>query len=94
MRAWAESFGKFLSFRPPRAGALCLIRYRSDTPSYQLSERIRVNQSVLVVPGSHLGLEGYLRIWLGGRPDFLREGLRRIGVELEVEMRPARSAQV
>ena len=94
MRAWAESFGKFLSFRPPQAGALCLIRYRSDTPSYQLSERIRVNQSVLVVPGSHLGLEGYLRIWLGGRPDFLREGLRRIGVELEVEMRPARSAQV
>jgi hypothetical protein len=29
-----------------------------------------------------VGLEGYLRIWLGGREEYLREGLRRIGVEL------------
>ena len=29
-----------------------------------------------------LGLEGFLRIWLGGKPEFLSEGLRRIGVEL------------
>jgi len=35
------------------------------------------------VPGSHVGLEGYLRVWLGGREEFLREGLRRIGNELK-----------
>jgi hypothetical protein len=29
-----------------------------------------------------VGLEGHLRIWLGGRQEFLREGLRRIGTEL------------
>ena len=85
MRAWAESFGGFLTFREPRAGALCLMRYHSDTPSYELCERIRVNQSVLIVPGAHLGLEGFLRVWLGGRPEFLTEGLRRIGVELGKE---------
>ena len=34
------------------------------------------------MPGEHVGLEGYLRIWLGGREEFLREGLRRVGVEL------------
>ena len=44
--------------------------------------RIRVNQSVLIVPGAHLGLEGYLRWWLGGKPEFLTEGLRRMGIEL------------
>ena len=49
-------------------------------------ERIRVNQSVLTVPGAHLGLEGYIRLWLGGKPEFLREGLRRIGIELQAEM--------
>jgi hypothetical protein len=43
---------------------------------------VRVNQSTLIVPGAHVGLEGYLRIWLGAREDFLREGLRRIGAEL------------
>jgi hypothetical protein len=29
-----------------------------------------------------VGLEGYLRVWLGGHEAFLREGLRRIGLEL------------
>jgi aspartate/methionine/tyrosine aminotransferase len=85
MRAWVESFAGFLTFREPRAGALCLMRYNSATPSYQLCERIRVNQSVLIVPGVHLGLEGFLRIWLGGKPEFLTEGLRRIGEELRKE---------
>ena len=61
------------------------MRYGSATPSYELCERIRVNQSVLIVPGSHLGLEGFIRVWLGGKPEFLTEGLRRIGVELRKE---------
>jgi aspartate/methionine/tyrosine aminotransferase len=86
MRQWAESFDGFLTFREPQAGALCLMRYASPTPSYQLVERIRVRQSVLIVPGSHLGLEGYLRVWLGGKPEFLAEGLRRIGIELRAEV--------
>ena len=90
MREWVAGFGDFLSFREPRAGALCLMKYGSATPSYQLCERVRVNQSVLIVPGAHLGLEGYLRIWLGGRPEFLGEGLRRIGIELRAESERAR----
>ena len=42
-----------------------------------------MNQSTLIVPGSHVGLEGHLRVWLGGKEPFLREGLRRIGDELK-----------
>jgi aspartate/methionine/tyrosine aminotransferase len=82
MRQWVDSFGGLLTFRQPQAGALCLVRYNSPMLSYPLCERIRVNQSVLIVPGIHLGLEGYVRLWLGGKPEFLAEGLRRIGVEL------------
>ena len=85
MRKWVEDFGGKLEFREPRAGALCLVRYNSPTPSYPLCERVRVNQSVLIVPGVHLGLEGFVRLWLGGRPEFLSEGLRRIGIEFEKE---------
>jgi aspartate/methionine/tyrosine aminotransferase len=85
MRSWVESFGGFLEFGEPRAGALCLVRYRSSTSSLAVAERVRVNQSVLIVPGAHLGLEGFLRIWLGGRPEFLAEGLRRVGIELRKE---------
>ncbi len=86
MGEWVAGFGGFLAFRPPEAGALCLVRYNSPTPSYPLCERIRVNQSVLIVPGSQLGVEGFLRIWLGGKPEFLREGLRRIAIELRKEI--------
>jgi len=86
VRAWAESFGGFLTFRAPRAGALCLVRYNSATPSVELCERIRVNHSVLIVPGSQLGVEGFVRIWIGGKLDFLNEGLRRIGEEFRKEM--------
>jgi aspartate/methionine/tyrosine aminotransferase len=85
MRDWAGSFGGFLTFREPQAGALCLMRYQSATPSFELCERIRLNQSVLIVPGAHLGLEGFIRVWLGGKPEFLSEGLRRIGIELTKE---------
>jgi aspartate/methionine/tyrosine aminotransferase len=85
MRDWVAGFGGFLELREPRAGALCLVRYYSATPSYPLCERVRVNQSVLIVPGIHLGVEGFLRLWIGGKPEFLSEGLRRIGVELKKE---------
>ena len=58
------------------------MKYSSPTPSLELAERIRNNHSTLIVPGIHLGLEGYLRIWLGAKQDYLEEGLRRVAVEL------------
>jgi aspartate/methionine/tyrosine aminotransferase len=80
---WIARFGGSLTWQAPRAGAIALVKYHADTPSLEIAERVRTAQSTLIVPGSHVGLEGYLRIWLGGREEFLREGLRRIGTELE-----------
>jgi hypothetical protein len=82
-REWIAGYGDLLSWREPQAGAIALLKYASDVPSVDLAERVRRNQNTLIVPGSHVGLEGYVRIWLGGREEFLREGLRRIGMELE-----------
>jgi aspartate/methionine/tyrosine aminotransferase len=79
---WAAGFDGLLEFNRPRAGAMALVRCRAALPSLELCERIRVEQSTLVVPGSHVGLEGYLRIWYGGRQDYITEGLRRIGAVL------------
>ena len=81
-REWVAGFTGRLRWTEPTAGAIALLKYDADTPSFQIAERIRVNQSTLIVPGSQVGLEGHLRVWLGGREDFLREGLRRIGAEL------------
>jgi aspartate/methionine/tyrosine aminotransferase len=82
-REWMAGFGGRLTWREPQAGAIALVRYQAKIPSLTLAERVRVNQSTLIVPGSHVGLEGYLRIWIGGREEFLREGLRRIAAELK-----------
>jgi hypothetical protein len=90
VRQWIADFGEFLSWREPEAGAIALLKYRSDVPSLEVAENMRTNQSTLIVPGSHVGYEGHIRIWLGGREEFLREGLRRVGAELS-RLAPARS---
>jgi aspartate/methionine/tyrosine aminotransferase len=81
-REWLTEFGGRVTWREPRAGAIALLKYEAEVPSLEIAERVRINQSTLIVPGVHVGLEGYLRIWLGGREEFLREGLGRIGREL------------
>ena len=81
-REWVASFGGRLTWREPEAGAIGLVKYDAADTSLSIAERVRTRQSTLIVPGSHVGLEGYLRIWLGGKELFLREGLRRIGAEL------------
>ena len=79
---WLTDLGEGFSWVPPKAGAIAFVKYSSPTPSLELAERIRSNQSTLIVPGIHLGLEGYVRIWLGGKRDYLEEGLRRIAGEM------------
>jgi len=81
-REWIDGFGGRVTWREPQAGAIALVKYDSHVPSIQIADRVRTRQNTLIVPGSHVGLEGYLRIWIGGRDAFLREGLRRIGIEL------------
>ncbi len=75
---WVEASGDLFSYRPPEAGAIAFLRYHAPVPSLEFAERLRVEHSVLVVPGSHFGLEGTLRIGFGNPPDELREGLARI----------------
>jgi aspartate/methionine/tyrosine aminotransferase len=85
-REWVASFNGFLDWREPEAGAIALVKYHASIGSAELCEHMRTRQSTLVVPGAYVGLEGYLRIWLGAREEYLREGLRRIGVELSKEI--------
>ena len=83
VRDWVASFDGLLEVREPDAGAFCLIQYKSDLSSKELAERIRINQSTLIVPGSQLQLENCFRLWFGAPPEKLREGLRRISVEIK-----------
>lgn len=78
VRAWIDAHGGELAWVPPEAGAIGFVRYGHDVGSTALAERLRRTEGVLVVPGDHFGLDGYLRIGYGGRAATLREGLARL----------------
>ena len=79
---WAARHPAVRQF-PPEAGGVTLIRYPGARPSDELAERLRADHGVLVVPGSHFGLDHHLRLGIGGEPEPLREGLARLGRVLE-----------
>jgi len=43
-----------------------------------LVDRLRVEKSVLIVPGDHFGMDGYLRIGSAVKRVYLRDGLDRL----------------
>ncbi len=47
-------------------------------------QRLLERSSVLVVDGKLVGLDGYVRLWIGAPRDKLVEGLARIPDELRV----------
>ena len=78
LEAWAAEMGDFFDFTPPQAGAIVFMKYNSEAKSIPLAERILKEQSTLIVPGLHFGLESYIRVWLGAKPEYLRAGLARL----------------
>ena len=75
---WLASHADLFSYTAPEAGAIAYIRYHKPVNSTRLVTELRDRKSVLVVPGDHFGMDGYLRIGYGAEPPQLREGLNRL----------------
>jgi aspartate/methionine/tyrosine aminotransferase len=75
---WMKRRGEGFRLVPPRAGAIAYPRYSWPVNSTRLMERLRDEQSVLVVPGDQFGMDGFLRLGLGNEPEDVRAGLDRI----------------
>ena len=82
---WLDAHGGLFSYSPPDAGAIVYVRYHHPINSTELVTRLRTEKSVLIVPGDHFGMDGYLRIGFGDDPRYLRTGLDRVG-ELIAEL--------
>ncbi len=65
LESWLHHFGDTFSWVPPAAGAICFARYRPKVNGEELVERVRAAQNVLLVPGEHFGMPGYLRFGFG-----------------------------
>ncbi len=78
IEAWLHEHDPMFSWIGPEAGAIVYVRYNYQINSTELVTRLRTEKSVLVVPGDHFGMDGYLRLGFGERPEYLRQGLERL----------------
>jgi aspartate/methionine/tyrosine aminotransferase len=76
--AWLDAHNGSFSYTPPDAGAIVYVRYHHNVNSTTLVTRLREEKRVLVVPGDHFGMDGYLRIGYGEETAYLRQGLERL----------------
>lgn len=76
---WIDGHHGLLSYARPKASAVALIRYGLRIPSTRLFDRLRIEKSVLITPGSHFGLSGpFFRVAYGYDAQHARRGLARI----------------
>jgi hypothetical protein len=80
---WLHSRSQAFSYTPPEAGAIIYVRYHKQVNSSELVTRLRKEKGVLIVPGDHFGMDGFLRIGFGSDAAALLEGLSRLQDVLE-----------
>ena len=78
LEAWIQGHGADFALVPPAAGAIAYLRYRHRINSSQLMERCIREQSLLIVPGDHFGMDGYIRLNYGVPPNHMHAGLDRL----------------
>jgi aspartate/methionine/tyrosine aminotransferase len=78
LEEWIHSHGELFDYVPPAAGANAFVRYDLPIRSSTLIDRIREDQSVLLVPGEQLGLGKYIRFGYGSDVEFMLKALARI----------------
>ena len=83
---WIASHENTFTLTPPQAAAIAFVRYHLDINSTALTERVREEKSVLIVPGDHFGMDRFVRISFGLPGDYLKSGLDRIH-DLIVELK-------
>jgi aspartate/methionine/tyrosine aminotransferase len=75
LETWLQGFGDTFAWHPPDAGAICFAKYRPPVAALAIVEKVRAEHSVLLVPGEHFGLPGYLRLGFGNDLHDLEQAL-------------------
>ena len=75
---WIHSHDDVFRYARPAAGAIAYVAYDLPQSSMELIERIRTEQSVLLVPGDVFGLDRGIRIGFGYDIEHTLKGLSRV----------------
>jgi aspartate/methionine/tyrosine aminotransferase len=79
LKDWAAMRANSVSLVPPEAGGMAFLNYARLLNSTELSHRLRIEENVFVVAGDWFGLDGRIRVGIGGDQGLLLEGLSRLG---------------
>jgi hypothetical protein len=74
---WVDQHDRLRTIRP-RGGAFLMLSYEDEINSTELAERLRAEKSLLLVPGDHFGMDGWVRVGFGEDTDMLKRGLDRL----------------
>jgi len=78
LSSWLDSQDSRFSYRAPDAGAMCYTRYNTPINSIAFAEFVRTEKSLLIAPGDHFGVDGYLRLGYGIPASELEKSLARL----------------
>ena len=83
VKDWLDSHGDLFEYVPPKAAAICFIKQNTGIESLELVHRIMREKSVLISPGEHFDMPGYLRIGFGSEAEVLTRSLNLISELLD-----------
>jgi aspartate/methionine/tyrosine aminotransferase len=92
VEAWIATHADIFDYIPPVAGAIVFIKYRLPIASDKLSERLRIEHSVLIPAGAYFGVGKYLRVGIGYHIEKTLAGLSRFDLLLADLQRPKKAA--
>ena len=78
LEGWLQTHDDIFHFVRPRAGAIAFVEYDLEIDSVELIDRIRREQSVLLVPGGMLGAGRAIRFGYGYDIEHTMAGLARV----------------
>ena len=78
MEEWIHTHDDIFRYARPTAGAIAYVKYRLPMSSTKLVDRIREEQSVLLVGGDQFGLGKGLRFGFGFDIEYTMKGLARV----------------
>lgn len=93
LEQWIAGHGDLFDYTPPQAGAIAWLKYRLPIGSLALVEKLRKEQSVLIVAGDQCGMPKHIRIGFGSPVEYVRKGLGRISVVVSSAQTSRRSAR-
>ncbi|OLS30127.1 MAG: Capreomycidine synthase [Candidatus Thorarchaeota archaeon AB_25] len=83
LEKWIDSHSDLMSATAPEAAAICFIKMKDGIDTADFTMRLKEEKSVLIPPGEHFEMPGFIRIGFGSEKEYLEPALERISELLD-----------